>query len=571
MNDHQNSDDLHSLDPPLLTAVQDVLAEPLPEEAISRVLDRAKRLKVSLSDRPSTANETAPTIHKRSSWWLAKSASGATAMAAALLLAVFLFSDRASVSWAEMLAAVASRPWVHATTTYSDGEHHSTSESWVSNADRSAAFKLGDLRQFDDIEKGFSLQYDAKEGTIYRVPSLRLGLGLTTEIPLPGLLNSLIADKTASRDLFYGDRVIKAERHVEEHDGKQWLVYLIHLEQINNASLDWTVRIRLDQATQLPEVWEERRANGVVTVTRFDYPDNGPRNIYELGVPKIAKLIDRVPKGDLARIVASQRADRKRFDAYDAIVVQHTDGVTTNYDNLLNLSVKRVRRKDRQYRVDQLLTAKPGLTLPPPGTDMQQWWKENRDRYWSVPQLICDGETTRFYKMQVDELTPGQNPNLSVVEEKHVPIRLPLDDSPVEWPHLMPEQCSRPHLGTSDKTIDFDVDSKSHDGPPDTVRVVVTKKSGPRSGELFRYWFDPARDDVLRKETSAVFDHRTNKLDFLDTQEYDEFAQSPSGKWYPQRIRRTTSDNPQWQGVTRFHLDFETAISDDLFKPIAEK
>ena len=62
-------------------------------------------------------------------------------------------------------------------------------------------------------------------------------------------------------------------------------------------------------------------------MTRFDYPDTGPRNIYELDVPKTAVLIDRVPKGDLARIIAAQRADRKRFDPYDTIVVQQTEGV----------------------------------------------------------------------------------------------------------------------------------------------------------------------------------------------------------------------------------------------------
>ena len=155
------------------------------------------------------------------------------------------------------------------------------------------------------------MQYDAKEGTIYRVPSLRLREGRFTEARLPGLLDRIIADKADSRDLFYGERVVKAERHEEEQNGKQWLDYLIHLERIDNSSLNRTMRIRLDRATQLPELWEERRVNGAAAVTRFDYPDSGPRNIYELGVPKTAKLIDRVPKGDLARIVAAQKADRK--------------------------------------------------------------------------------------------------------------------------------------------------------------------------------------------------------------------------------------------------------------------
>ncbi len=572
MSNHQYSDDRHDLESPLASAVQAVLAETLPGEAVSRVMDRASRLEMTLSGSLSPANEPKANIRKRSPGRiLAWSALGAVSTAASILLALLLFWNSTSVSWAEMLAAVGSRPWVHGTRTYSDGQRSATAEFWVSTAHHSAAFKFGDQQQFEDAETGISLQYDAKEGAIYRVPSLRLGEGFYTAGNLPGLLARLILDKADSRDLFYGERVIKAERHQEEHDGKQWLDYLIHLERIGNASLNRTVRIRLNRATQLPELCEERQANGAMAVTRFDYPDSGPQNIYDLGVPKTAKLIDRIPKGDLARIVAAQRAGRKPFDAYDAIVVQYTEGARTNYDDLMNLSVRRVRRKGGRYRVDQLLIAKQGLVVPAPGTDMQRWWKENRDRYWSVPQLICDGDTAYFYKMLDDRIASGKKPILSVVEYAQSPIRLPTDDSPVEWPQLMPEQCSRPHLWTSDKAREFDVDAEAKDGPQGAVRVIVKEKSEPRSGELFRYWFDPNRDYVLQKEISAVFDHRTNKLAYLDTEEYDEFVQSPSDKWYPQRVRRTTSNGPRMKGVTGFFLDFETAMKDDLFRPVPKQ
>jgi hypothetical protein len=572
MTNQQDSENWRDLEPPLARAVQAVLTETLPHDAVSRVVDRAKRLEMTVSRGSSTANESATRIRTRSPRrFLAWGASGATAIAAALLLTLFFFSSSTSVSFAEILAAAGSRPWVHGITTYSDGERSATSESWVSAAHRIAAIKFGDHRQFEDIETGVSLQYDAKEGRIYRIPSLPLREGRVTEAHLPGLLDKLIADNADSRDLFYGERVIKAERHEEQENGKKWLEYLIHLQRIDNASINRTVRIRLDRATQLPELWEERQANGAVAMTRFDYPDSGPRNIYELGVPKTAKLIDRVPKGDLARIIAAQQAGRKRFDAYDAIVVQHTDGVPTSYDHLMNLSVKRVRRKAGQYRVDQLLIAKEGLVVPAPGTDMRQWWKDNRDHYWSVPQLIFDGKTTHFYKMLDDHLAPGKKPNLSVVSYKEVPMLMPTDDSPVEWPQLLPEQCCRPQLWTSDKTREFDVDAEAKDGPSGSVRVIITTKSKPRSGELFRYWLDPDRDYVLRKEISAVFDHRTNKLAYLNTEEYDEFAKSPSGKWYPQLVRRKTSDNPRWQGVTQFFVDFAAEMNADLFQSVSEK
>jgi hypothetical protein len=574
MNERWNSVDLQDLGPLLAKAVQAVVVETPPDDAVLRVIDRAKRLQMTATGDPLTANVPVPSLRKTRSLGriVAWTASGATVTAAAFLLGLFLISGSTRLSWAEMLTAVGSRPWVHGITTYSDGEQTATSESWVSTGNRSAAYRFGDKSLFEEIETGISLQYDAKERVIYRVPSLRIGPGRFRDAHLPGLLDRLIADKTDSRELFYGERVIKAERHQIDENGKPCLDYLIHLERIENTALNRTVRIRVDRVTQLPVSWEERQADGGTAVTRFDYPPKGPRNIYDLGVPKTATLIDRVPKGDLARIVAAQRTGRLQFDPYDAIVVQHTEGRPSTYDQMTNLSVHRVRRKNGKYRVDQFLIAKTGLVPPAPGTDMRQWWKANRDRYWSVPQLICDGETTRHYKMRDDRVVPGKEPNLSVVVSSQVPLNLPIDDPVIGWPHLMPEQCSRPHLWNSDKTREFDVDAETNDGLQDTVRVIVTTKSEPRSGELYRYWFDPDRDYILRKEISAAFDDRTKKLAYLDTEEYDQFAQSPSGKWYPQRVRRTTTNhpqNPRWQGMTQFFLDFETVPNDDLFRPVS--
>ena len=49
MNNHQDSQNMRDLDPPLMKAVQAVLTETPPDDAVSRVLDRAKRLEVRIS------------------------------------------------------------------------------------------------------------------------------------------------------------------------------------------------------------------------------------------------------------------------------------------------------------------------------------------------------------------------------------------------------------------------------------------------------------------------------------------------------------------------------------------
>ena len=55
------------------------------------------------------------------------------------------------------------------------------------------------------------------------------------------------------------------------------------------------------------------------------------------------------------------------------------------------------------------------------------------------------------------------------------------------------------------------------------------------------------------------------KIAFVDTYTLADFARSPSGFWYPTRVLRKTS-NFEGEQVTRFALDFETAIPDSLFE-----
>ena len=77
MNNHQDSQPMHDLELPLVKAIQAVLAETLPDDVVSRVLQRAKRLDMGNSGRAFTTN--VPVAKSRShspKWLLAWSVSG---------------------------------------------------------------------------------------------------------------------------------------------------------------------------------------------------------------------------------------------------------------------------------------------------------------------------------------------------------------------------------------------------------------------------------------------------------------------------------------------------------------
>lgn len=563
MNPDYESENTHDLESPLAKAVEAVLAEPLPDSAAARVILKARQLDSS-DQMLSPHSHVAP---QRS--FLIWGAAGAVAIAATLALALFLHPG-ANNSFAEMLAAVKNVPWIHGTmtVTLANGEKYGTAEFWKSTSPRTAASKFGEEMHFVDFEKSFSLQYDAKEGAIYRLPSLSTGIPMRFGGPqLPELLERLIADKSDSRGLFHDDRVLEVKRRTVEENGVSRLEYTLSLERISNATLKRKLRILLDPTTQLPDVWEEELSNGQRALTKFDYPDSGPQSLYELGAPKTARIIDRIPKGDLARMIAAQAADRTHFEAYDAIVVQLAEKAPTDYFNLMNPRAYCVRRKGYRYRVDQFLTPKERFVSPGADADMQQWWKENRDNYWSVPILICDGASQYYYQMVDDALAPGKKPNLNVKETNQIPVQQ-TPDTRVPWPFLMPEFCSRPHIGAS-KMAEVAVEPEANDGPEGAVRIIISSNmEPPRSGELYRYWFDPSRDYVLLKQVAKVFD--ATKLEFVTTEEFDEFTQSPSGKWYPRAVRRVDSNAPENPSTTRFYVNFDADLDDALFQRIAK-
>ena len=51
----------------------------------------------------------------------------------------------------------------------------------------------------------------------------------------------------------------------------------------------------------------------------------------------------------------------------------------------------------------------PDVEAPAEGADMAKWWNENREKFWSVPMLICDGRTYTTYLMVDDRLPKEGN------------------------------------------------------------------------------------------------------------------------------------------------------------------
>ena len=155
------------------------------------------------------------------------------------------------------------------------------------------------------------------------------------------------------------------------------------------------------------------------------------------------------------------------------------------------------------------------------------------------------------------------------------------DDTPMPWPHLMPEQVGHTQIGVPDPNWELLVDLEPTDGPPNTVRLRVRdiRVDDPKQPEAYRLWIDPRKSDLVLRGESSVFEpslprpRRASwamppaRFAYVETNVLENLDRSPSGFWYPTRVVRKTSNNPK-DRVTRFVLDFDRPIPDELFFPL---
>ena len=108
-------------------------------------------------------------------------------------------------------------------------------------------------------------------------------------------------------------KLLDQEMKKVTEDGHPWLDYRLTVSYSGSTE---PVRMffRADAVSKLPELCRmegNQDGKAATAETRFDYPKNGPADVYALGVPQTAKLVDRIPTGDLKRILETLKAGRR--------------------------------------------------------------------------------------------------------------------------------------------------------------------------------------------------------------------------------------------------------------------
>jgi len=239
---------------------------------------------------------------------LRKSALAIAAVAAAVLVCVLPWLAGARTGWAAVVEAVQAKPWIHATATMPDGKSF---EGWFSATHQIAAQRLDELVHFRDHRLGIVYTYNPAQRQLIRSAD-RAGPGQEGLQRLQEFFEAIFrGDEELGSPEIAANVVDEKQRRVSS-DGKTWIEYELLLEMAGKRA---RLVFRVDSGTRLPESMKHVALDEGEAETRFhfEYPEEGPADVYALGVPRDAELVDRVPKGGLARLIRGVEAGRERF------------------------------------------------------------------------------------------------------------------------------------------------------------------------------------------------------------------------------------------------------------------
>jgi hypothetical protein len=492
-------------------------------------------------------------------WRRAAYGVGAALGAAAATLIVMSFWGPSS-GWAEIATALRREPWIHAVTSSPEGENR---EFWLSLPREIAASRSEELMRLEDFRLKVRYEYVPERRELVRVPADDEGFASVAE-PFAALLRG--DESLGAR--FAEDEIIDQRREIVSDQGRTWHDYVLKLRR-GDQTAEATIRVNPDR--KLP-VWLTLKHGNQEVRFDFDYPQEGPADIYALGVPRETKLIDRIPRRELSSILADIKTQGARLDQYFVIVgVEHGGSA---YPERIGW-----RQGDR-WRVEFCLFPENYelSKLPPDAADWAAFWREELKKFDTMPLLVCNGKTV--WRWQCPD---GTRPREGTWKEhRHVAngegraaARYFGDSSRVFLDLLVYPELEPSSLATLDLVPDVS------GGPPGALLIHRTFSPPGGDDNFYRqtqYWIDPARRHAAVQ--AELFDNPAVERDPTslaiqrhEVMVFERFQQSPQGIWYPAIARRRAGGTsapgqpPQDEEVKHYTLDFNHEMPGNLFKP----
>jgi hypothetical protein len=559
MNDDRDQfvNDESESDLSLQAAVDLVRATHVSPNALSRVMERA----ITLHDvRP------LPSALRRR--WLPYSL--VTSVAAAIVIAAGVWALVPANSWAEVVKAMHTRAWIHGVFKLQQGDM----DCWLSPEHKIHAVRFGNGGiVFDDAKNMIRTQYrvaseGVTEGVIIREPLSPVLLAGSHHFMQ--MFESMVRGEEPGGDSWPNAQTVSRERRDVTENGQKWTEFDFGLRFAKQDEISHVV-IRVDPETKLPASIEFKATEGHPAMQLvLDYPEPGawPRDIYDLGVPRTAKIDDRMPSKQLEKIIAAVRDGQEKFGPYFAIVA-HTLGPDSKPWQADRFDL--VWRKGAKFRIESALVL-PTSSIKPPADDVAslEWIREQLKVAQIVPSRVCDGRTVWTAKTVHERADPKER-EADVNWERFGIVNAGGEfDSYLGCVSsgIMPdvEAYGRLPVPTDSQTVRLV--EKPTEGPADCLltEVHVTREH-PGIYHLSRYWYDPEHAFVARRVEITDLRPKREDATHLDVEEVETVDRTPSGVYYPTKVRRTCDNKVDQTQCRWYFVDFNAELPDSVFEP----
>ena len=458
--------------------------------------------------------------------------------------------------WAHVVRAVQERPWIHGAAKASKGI---VDEFWLSLPRELSATRHGEFVRYDDLRAGIRYEFDPRKTVLVRRPLRDDG-----EFESAARMFRAIFGGDPDVGFGSGERIIKRDRRSINVDGRNWLEYEWAISRYDDGKTA-TATVRVDPERKLP-VFLQLSAAGETLRYDFDYPAEGPADIYALGVPRESRVDDQLPSLETSRIARVVEAGRKDLDGYFAVVYEYLT------------QARLVWRKGDKWRVElYLFRGDPrDLHSPAPGEDIIGWWKgqmKGNDAEFH-PLFVCDGSRIWRYSKEA-----GWNRARFVAPGKGHDAATSFADAN----RYLLEFHAYPRIGAGGRFVDDPAQGSkkaatdSPRKPQKSVRTLFQVGNAEILNE--RLWLDPDHGfATVRSESDfhlspEEVQERNPVVTAVD--EFDMFRRTPRGVWYPtlwrsKQFRRDGTQAYAGQAV-HFAVDFRADIPSELFTPSERK
>ncbi len=518
------------------------------------VLDRVRaRLHENAVQSPSAAPARTTASWTKRVWF-------AGAGAAAVVLITLLFSRQPStIAWSQVAEAVRAVPWIHLKFRDDEGQ---SGEEWLSFSQNIVAIRCGHMVKFWGTQSGVLYEYDSRKKKLYRLP---MSDGDAKEFESLGRLFQAICrgDGIVERAFSPQLRIVKQRQRTETEQGRRWILYELELQRTYDGletpreMATTAVEIRVDPEKMLPDSMTEF-VGEVKVEAAFDYPNEGPADIYALGVPRDAPIEDRTPPAELSRILKLIEQNRCNFGDYLAVSGDNSKEA---------MNVRIVQCKGEKLRVDMC------------GTEQYIQRNDKKERVGKSVRVASAADLRNWWREYGEEIkTSGVLQPLTRRDKYAGRYRVEL----LAYPPTLDLQQLASSLVTAH------LDPKGQNGPAGSVRVglLYASRGGPDDTDRVtfpfskqEYWLQPKYGYAVVKQVISYSrkddDHPLKKSQLIF--EYDDFHQTPRGIWYPTvsrwKIASASQNKSKPSGfefhdeVRYFYLDFTAELPDELFGP----